>query len=320
MIIGLDIGGTTVKIGFIDGGGEIIEKWEIPTDRANQGKSIVQDITDSIMNKLMQLQLDKQQFIGIGAGAPGFINATTGFVYEAVNVGWKNFDLAGLLQKNFGLPIFVSNDANVAVLGENWKGAGGQAKNILAVTIGTGVGGGVIAGGKLIEGVNGTAGEIGHITVERNGSACNCGRNGCLETVASATGIVRQAMESIRQHPQSALAKYYEEQADLTTKDIFRLAGNGDKQCKEILEYTFDMLGLAVANMGLVINPSKILIGGGVSAAGEPMLQMIDSAFQKYALPRVYDVCDMGLARLGNDAGIIGAAFLVKQKLLGEEF
>lgn len=319
-MIGLDIGGTTVKIGFIDEQGGILERWEIPTNTKNQGISIVNDISDAITNKLATLELDKHSIIGIGVGAPGFIDVSTGFVYEAVNIGWKNFDLGGQLKEKLGLPVFISNDANVAVLGENWKGAGRQARNLIAVTLGTGVGGGVIANGEILDGVNGTAGEIGHITVEPNGYQCNCGRYGCLETIASATGIVRQAMDRISEYPTGDLAIYYKKRGNLTTRDIFELAGKGNEQCEQILYRTADVLGFVIANMGLIINPSKILIGGGVSKAGEPLLHMISNAFESYALPRVRKVCEMKIAQLGNDAGIIGAAFLVKQKLQGIEF
>lgn len=319
-IIGLDIGGTSIKIGFMNEQGKILEKWEIRTNKENRGVSIVDDITTSITSKLGTLQIDKQNIIGIGVGAPGFIDVSSGFVYEAVNIGWKNVDLAGQLRAKFGLPVFINNDANVAVLGENWKGAGHQSRNIIAVTLGTGVGGGIIANGKILDGVNGTAGEIGHFTVEPDGYLCNCGRRGCLETIASATGIHRQAMEQIRQQPESNLAVYYQEKGEITTKDIFTFAGKGDELCLQILGYTFDVLGLVIANIGLIINPSKVLIGGGVSKAGGLVRRMTNHAFEKYALPRVYEVCEMKIAQLGNDAGIIGAAFLVKQKLYGSEF
>jgi len=320
MMIGLDIGGTTVKIGILNGSGSIIEKWEIPTNTANKGISIVDDISNSVTSKLASLKIDKKTLIGIGVGAPGFIDIPTGFVYEAINIGWKNFDLGGLLKERFHLPVFINNDANVAVLGENWKGAGNQSRNLIAVTLGTGVGGGIIANGKILDGVNGTAGEIGHITVEPGGYRCNCGLRGCLETIASATGIVRQAMDKIAEYPKSDLAEFYKEEESLTTKDVFELAGKGDHLCEQILNRTADVLGSVIANTGLIINPSMVLIGGGVSKAGKPLLDLINKAFVNYALPRVSDVCEMKIAELGNDAGIIGAAFLVKQKLQGIEF
>src|SRR5690625_198964 len=217
MMIGLDIGGTTVKIGILNGSGSIIEKWEIPTNTGDKGVSIVDDISDSVTSKLASLKIDKKRLIGIGVGAPGFIDISTGFVYEAINIGWKNFVLGGLLKERFHLPVFINNDANVAVLGENWKGAGNQSRNLIAVTLGTGVGGGIIANGKILDGVNGTAGEIGPITVEPGGYRCNCGLRGCLETIASATGIVRQAMDKIAEYPKSDLAEFYKEEESLTT-------------------------------------------------------------------------------------------------------
>ncbi|WP_106497146.1 ROK family glucokinase [Lentibacillus sp. Marseille-P4043] len=313
LIIGIDIGGTTSKIGLLDLQGAIVCKWEIPTSTANNGDSIVQDIWQSISDTLSTSQI--KAVIGIGIGAPGFIDGATGLVYEAVNIGWKDFQLAAYFSSIVNLPVFVENDANIAVLGENWKGAGNQSENLIALTLGTGVGGGIIANGTILNGVNGTAGEIGHITVNPEGYPCNCGKKGCLETIASATGIVRQAMERIKQEPTSHLASFYQQSGVVTAKDIFDLAHNGDPDCKAIVERTGDVLGFAIANLATVINPSTLLIGGGVSKAGDQLLSSINSAFTKYALPRVSEVCKLKIAQLGNDAGIIGAAFLVKEKL-----
>ncbi|GGB29359.1 ROK family glucokinase [Virgibacillus dakarensis] len=313
IIIGVDIGGTTSKIGLLDQQGIIQDKWEIPTIKANNGESIVTDIWDSITDKLKTVQF--KQILGIGIGAPGFIDGATGLVYEAVNIGWKkNFQLAKLFSEITKLPVFVENDANIAVLGENWKGAGNHSENLIAITLGTGVGGGIIANGEILNGVNGTAGEIGHITVDPDGFSCNCGKKGCLETIASATGIVRQAKELAKQAPDSRLASLLQESGSITAKDVFSLAGQGDLLSKTVIERTGDVLGFAIANLATVINPSIILIGGGVSKAGDQLITIIKSAFHKYALPRVSDVCDIKVAQLGNDAGIIGAAYLVLQK------
>ncbi|GAA0602470.1 glucokinase [Virgibacillus siamensis] len=310
ILIGIDVGGTTVKIGIINEIGNILDKWEIPTNTDNQGKSILSDIWESIRNKV-----SLENVAGIGIGVPGFIDQDTGDVYEAVNIGWKQVELAKIMKEMSGLPVFVENDANAAVLGENWKGAGGQVKNLIAITVGTGIGGGIIANGSILNGVSGTAGEIGHITMDRDGSPCNCGRNGCLETISSATGIVRQANEKIAENPGSALANLYDEQGDLTAKDIFQLADSGDTLSKTIIEHASDVLGLAIANLAVVINPSRILIGGGVSKAGADFVNLINDAFHKFTLAKAGEVCELRLAQLGNDAGIIGAAFLVKQKL-----
>lgn len=314
-ILGIDIGGTTIKIGIINEDGNIHSKWEIPTNIENQGASIATDAWSSIVEKLESLDIDKEAIQGIGIGAPGFIDEETGLVYKAVNIGWENFDLASQFRELADLPVYVANDANVAALGENWRGAGNQADNLIAVTLGTGVGGGIIANGAMISGENGTAGEIGHITIDPDGYECNCGRKGCLETITSATGMVRQGMALIEKHPESPLAKHYEEHGNITTKEIFDLANNGDQLCEQIIHHTADVLGFAISNIAAVINPSKILIGGGVSQAGESFIRLIETQFKKYALPRVSEICEFKIAELGNDAGMIGAAYLVKEKL-----
>ncbi|AXI09461.1 glucokinase [Oceanobacillus zhaokaii] len=315
ILVGIDIGGTTVKLGFINTQGDILKKWEIPTNVANAGNGIIDDIWNSIQTEIDQEDMKNKTILGLGVGAPGFIDTKTGYVYVAVNIGWKNFDLAQQLKEKSGLPVFVENDANLAALGENWLGAGEQADNMIAITLGTGVGGGIIANGKALNGENGMSGEIGHITIDPNGYLCNCGRKGCLETIASATGIVRQAMEEINNNTNSSLASLYENNGKLTAKDVFDLASKGDPACEAIVNRTMDILGLTIANMCTLINPSKVLIGGGVSKAGDQLLTKITVAFEKYALPRIKEACEIRIAKLGNDAGIIGGAFLVKQKL-----
>ncbi|RFA32815.1 glucokinase [Virgibacillus dokdonensis] len=315
IIIGMDIGGTTAKLGLISNDGVIISKWEIPTNTNDGGKHIVDDIWNSVRQKLKHLHYNEEQVLGIGVGAPGFIEDETGFIYEAVNIGWKNYPLGELLSNQSKLPVFVENDANVAALGENWRGAGNEVANLIAVTLGTGVGGGIIANGRVVNGEAGIGGEIGHIIMDTHGAECNCGRKGCLETIASATGIVRQAFELAENLPDSKLAKHVNIKGTITAKDVFQLANEGDVEAKQIVAHTTDILGLAIANMSVTISPAKVLIGGGVSKAGQPLLTAIAEAFKRYALPKVYQSCELKFAQLGNDAGIIGAAFLVKQKL-----
>ncbi|WP_010530988.1 ROK family glucokinase [Lentibacillus jeotgali] len=319
-IVGVDIGGTTVKIGIIDNDGNILDKWAIHTNRTNSGEFIVSDIWKSLDERLAKNAIPKKTIEGIGIGAPGFIDNDTGYVFEAVNIGWRNMPLSDELRSISGLPVFVANDANAAVMGENWKGAGGNVKNLVALTLGTGVGGGIIVNGDILNGESGMAGEIGHTTVEPDGILCNCGRRGCLETIASATGMVRQAKMKTKQHPESRLASRLESSGNITAKDIFELADAGDVPCREIIAYTADVLGLAISNASTLINPSKVLIGGGVSSAGDVFIKLIENAFRRYALTRVSDICELKLAQLGNDAGIIGAAFLVKHKLHNLKF
>lgn len=319
-IIGIDIGGTTVKIGIIYHHGDIFKKWEIPTNTSNEGKSIVNDIWHSLDQGLREELIDHSNILGIGIGAPGFLDVESGFVFEAVNIGWKNVALADQLKERSGLPVYLENDANVAVLGENWKGAGNQEKNVIAITLGTGVGGGIIANGTIVDGENGMAGEVGHMTIDPSGYMCNCGRRGCLETIVSATGIVRQATQVISKNPTSKLAKFVKEHGGITTKDIFQLAGAGDTLSEGIIQHTAEILGVFIANMAVTLNPSKVLIGGGVSKAGDQLLKKIVAVFDTYALPRAGAVCEIKIAQLGNDAGIIGSAFLVKQKALNAKF
>ncbi|WP_112181308.1 MULTISPECIES: ROK family glucokinase [Paraliobacillus] len=312
LLIGVDIGGTTIKFGIIKIEGTIIDKWEIETNKNDNAKSIPHDIWTSINLKLKKLDIDPTSILGIGVGAPGFVDVETGDVSIAVNLGWKDFKLGKVLKELSGLPVIVDNDANIAAVGENWKGSGGLADNLIAITLGTGVGGGIIANSQVINGVNGTAGEIGHIMVEPEGTPCNCGRNGCLETVASATGIVRQANEAILSGSTTSL-KDLSMLKELTAKDVFEAATSGDIVAQGIIDKVTDILGLAIANMATIINPSIIVIGGGVSKAGDKLLTPLRKAFESYTLPRIDEGCRFVIASLGNDAGIIGGAYLVKQ-------
>lgn len=311
LIIGIDIGGTSIKIGIIRAE-EIIHKWEITTNKDNQGASILLDIWKSIETKQAQMNIDKQSIIGIGVGAPGFIDSQHGIIHQAVNIGWRNFHLVEQLEELAQLPVFLTNDANAAALGEHWIGAGNGAENMIALTLGTGVGGGVIVNGQIVNGVNGAAGEIGHMTIALEGDRCNCGRIGCLETVVSATGIVRQAMEMIKENPNSDLADYYREKNYINAKAIFDLANKGNSMCENIIKHTADVLGLAIANIAIMTNPSMVLIGGGVAKAGDDFLNLIRASFNNYALRSISSNCTLKLAKLGNDAGIFGAAYLVK--------
>lgn len=308
IVIGLDIGGTTVKIGFLTRKGEILKKWQIPTNRKERGKFIVEEIWQSVLKNLPSINLDQQSIHSIVAGAPGFVDRNSGVIYEAVNIGWKNYNLAGQLKALTNVPVFIENDANLAALGENWKGAGNGVGDMIAVTLGTGVGGGIIVNGHIVNGVNGTGGEIGHINVESKGAPCNCGGMGCLETIVSATGMVRQAVELIGDHPSSQLANLYDKNGEVSAKDVFNLANKGDELSQQIIDRNTSILGSVLANLSVIVNPSVITIGGGLSQAGEPFINAIADSFRKQAMPRVSEVCSIKVAELGNDAALIGAA------------
>lgn len=312
--VGVDIGGTTIKMAFVNSYGEVVTKWEIPTNTSDAGKQITTDIARAIDEKCEELGQGKSKLAAIGMGAPGFIEMKTGFIYHAVNIGWRDFPLKDRLEMESGLPVTVDNDANIAALGEMWRGAGDGAKNLLCVTLGTGVGGGIVANGQILHGVNGMAGEIGHITsIAKGGAPCNCGKTGCLETIASATGIARIATEGLAKTPASKLQAIFDEAGAITSKDVFDAAATGDSLANEVLDEVCFHLGLALANLANALNPEKIVIGGGVSKAGDALLNKLEKQFKRFALERVAEGADFRIATLGNDAGVIGGAWLAKQ-------
>ncbi|PJN90888.1 ROK family glucokinase [Bacillus sp. mrc49] len=315
-LMGVDLGGTTTKLALINTYGEIIHKWEINTDISEKGKFITMNIAKAIDAKLEELNEPKSKLVGIGMGAPGPVDFVNGSIYEAVNLGWKDYPLKDLLEVETSLPAVIDNDANMAALGEMWKGAGNGAKDLVCVTLGTGVGGGIIHNGRIVHGTSGAAGEIGHITVIADGGApCNCGKTGCLETVASATGIVRLALEALNEDDgTSLLQQKVNEGNGVSSKLLFQCAKDGDSLSKAVVDKVGNYLGLALSHVGNVMNPDKIVIGGGVSQAGGILLDTVRAAFEKYAFKRVGKSTKISLATLGNDAGVIGAAWLIKNQ------
>jgi glucokinase len=316
-LVGVDLGGTTIKMAFINHYGEIIHKWEIPTDISEQGKNIPTDIAKAIDRKLAEVGQTKSKLAAIGIGAPGPVNTENGSIYVAVNLGWHDFPLQDRLEMETSLPVVVDNDANIAAIGEMWKGAGEGAKDLLCVTLGTGVGGGVIANGEIVHGVNGAAGEIGHVTsVPEGGAPCNCGKTGCLETVASATGVVRLAMTALETtKTPSVLREAYQKNEAITAKMIFDAAKEKDELALTVVNELAFHLGLALANLANGLNPEKIVIGGGVSKAGDTLLTPLKEQFRRFAFPRVAEGAELTIATLGNDAGVIGGAWLAKEKI-----
>ncbi|GFH40293.1 ROK family glucokinase [Lactococcus insecticola] len=311
-IIGIDLGGTTIKFGILTISGEVQDKWAIETNIIGNGKNIVPDIIRAINHRLDLYKLDKSDFIGIGMGSPGSVDIDKNTVKGAYNLGWEELQEVGReIEVGVGLPFAIDNDANVAALGERWVGAGENNPDVIFMTLGTGVGGGIIAAGNLIHGVAGAGGEIGHVTVDPDGFDCTCGKKGCLETVASATGVVRVARQ---------LAEEYEGESDIkaaidngetvTSKDIFIAAEAGDKFADSVVETVGKYLGLAAGNLGNTLNPDSIVIGGGVSAAGEFLRARVEKYFKVFTFPQVRESTKVKIAELGNDAGIIGAASL----------
>ncbi|HEM4280229.1 TPA: ROK family glucokinase [Streptococcus suis] len=313
-IIGIDLGGTSVKLAILTTEGEIQEKWSIKTNILDDGSHIVPDIIESIQHRFETHGLTKDDFLGVGMGSPGVVDSEAGTVIGAYNLNWKTLQLVkDQFESALGLPFFIDNDANVAALGEQWVGAGNNNPNVVFMTLGTGVGGGVIAAGNLIRGVKGAGGELGHITVDFDEPfACTCGKKGCLETVASATGIVNLSRRYADQYAGDAkLKQMIDDGQDVTAKDVFDLAKEGDDLALIVYRHFSEYLGVACANIAAVLNPAYIVLGGGVSAAGEFLLDGVRKVFAENSFPQIKESTQIVLATRGNDAGVLGAASLV---------
>ncbi len=306
--IGIDVGGTTVKIGIFGIDGSLLEKWEVPTRKEENGKYILSDVAASIQEKLREQNISIEDVEGAGIGVPGPV-MPDGYVEVCVNLGWRDKNPQEELQKLLGVPVFSGNDANVAALGEMWQGGGKGYKDIVMVTLGTGVGGGVILNEKIISGKHGLGGEIGHIHVrDEEKEYCNCGGQGCLEQVASATGIAREARRVLAARKEESSMRTFGDA--ITAKDVLDCAKAGDELAGVVMETVSRYLGLVLAQVALTIDPEAFVIGGGVSKAGPFLLEGIQKYYDKYTAISANKAI-ITLAKLGNDAGIYGSARLV---------
>lgn len=305
-VFGVDIGGTSVKLGLFDELGTVIDKWEIPTRTDDSGSHILPDIAESIQSKMKEKKIEKDQIAGVGVGAPGPID-NEGVVHCAVNLGWGTFSIRDTLSSLLELPVMAGNDANVAALGEMWKGGGLGSRDMIMVTLGTGVGGGIIINGRMLTGSTGAGGEIGHVHVEDNETqACNCGNYGCLEQYSSATGITRLANKLLEESNKDSLLRT----GEVSAKAVFDAVKEKDALAIEVAKQFGKYLGDCLANVSGVVNPEVIVLGGGVSKAGEILIDFIKPNFDKNVFHGSRNV-KFTLATLGNDAGIYGAAKLV---------
>lgn len=303
---GVDIGGTTVKMGLFQTDSVLVDKWEIPTRKELAEDVILSDIAYAIRERLIQYQVQKDDVVGIGVGVPAAVTGE-GFVKQVANLGWKEKDVKKELEELTGIEVKVANDANIAALGEMWKGGGEGYKSLVMVTLGTGVGGGIILNGQILTGTNGGGGEIGHILANRNETeCCGCGKKGCLEQYASATGIARLAKNILAENTRDTILN----KEDVSAKTVFDAVKAGDEVAIEVAEQFGAYLGYALADLGAVLDPEIFVIGGGVSKAGEILFTYV----KKYYEERTFFTCKnvkFALAKLGNDAGIYGAAKLV---------
>lgn len=307
-LYGVDLGGTTVKLGLFTLTGELIEKFQIPTDTTNNGENILPDIKDAIFKNMEKHKIDRIEIKGIGIGVPGPVS--NGIVNRCVNLGWGVVNVKEILCELTKINVIVSNDANVAGLGELWKGGGLGCSNLVFITLGTGVGGAVILDNKIIEGCIGAGGEIGHAPTIDSEFLCNCGNISCLETVVSATGVVRLTKKYLNETQELSVLR---NKVNLSAKDVFDAAKNNDPIALKTINNFGKNLGYICAVIGATINPQAFVFGGGVSKAGEIILEYVKKYFKNYAFFALQETTEFKLAKLGNDAGIYGCAFLAKQ-------
>ncbi len=300
---GVDLGGTTVKIAYFDEAGTLLQKWEIPTVTADGGKQILPDIAASVHDFLERNGIDRTHIVGIGIGVPGPVDGE-GVVNKCINLGWGVFNIAQALSELTGFPVKAGNDANVAALGEFWKGGGQGCRNMVFATLGTGVGGGIVIDGKLLHGAHGSGGEIGHMVLNREETErCGCGKQGCVEQYCSATGIVRMAKKHLEASGADSSLRAL---SQITCKDIFDAGKAGDGVALEILEHYYSLLGEFLADLCCVVNPEAVVLGGGVSKAGQVLIDGTKPYFMKQVFHAAANV-QFHLAVLGNDAGAYGA-------------
>lgn len=305
---GIDVGGTTVKLGLFTTEGALLDKWEIPTRKENNGANILSDVAESVQAKMEEKNIAKEDVVGVGIGVPGPA-MDNGYVPVCVNLGWKDKNPADELSALLSIPVKVGNDANVAALGEMWKGGGEGFSDVVLLTLGTGVGGGIIMNGEIAPSHRGLGGELGHITVNPDEeAACNCKNHGCLEQYASATGVVRTAKKLLSSSDEPSSLR---ELADVTAKDVFDAAKSGDSLALQAVEILGKYLGLVISTAALTVDPDVFVIGGGVSKAGQILIDVIEKYYHKFTPIAGENTVPIVLAQLGNDAGIYGAAKMV---------
>jgi glucokinase len=306
-LLGIDLGGTNVKVAVVTRDGVVIAKEKVKTHAKRGLDHVIQTMADAALGLLAKSGIDKSAILAAGIGAPGPMNWQTGIVYAPPNLpGWKDVPLAQLMQDRLGIRSFVDNDANCACYGEFWRGAGRDVQHMCLMTLGTGVGGGIVIWGRLLRGLDGTAGEIGHMTVEHNGRPCGCGSHGCLEAYASATGLVRTAMEGLDNGVETALRGFLPD--DVTSRTIAELARDGDLFCTSVVQETGRWLGVAAADLINLLNPEMIAFAGGLADAGDILFDPIRGTAKAMAFEVPARRARIVRAELGTNAGVIGAA------------
>ena len=309
--VGIDLGGTNIVAGVVDEGYNIVAKASTKTNCPRPEKEIADDIAKMALEAVKNAGLTIDQIEWVGVGTPGIANSSTGIIEYSNNLGFKNTPMVKYIQETIDKPVFIENDANAAAYGEFVAGAAKGAKNAVCITLGTGVGGGIIIDGKIYAGSNFAGAEIGHTVIEVDGAQCSCGRKGCFEAYSSATGLIRMTKESMAEHPDSVMNKMAQERGKVTARTSFDCMRAGDKYAKDVVDKYIKYLAAGITNTINIFQPDVLCIGGGVCNEGDPLLLPMKALVEKEVYTRDSEKnCEIVIAKLGNDAGIIGAAFL----------
>lgn len=303
-VVGVDLGGTKIYTALVDLDGNIVKEVTVKTE-AKKGEAVVLDkILKTIDDVLIETDIDEIKAIGVGS--PGPLDVENGLIVYTPNLPFKNFNIVKPIKEKYKIDTYLDNDANVATLSEYMFGAGKGSKNMVYVTVSTGIGGGAILNGSLFRGSTSNALEIGHITVMKGGPRCGCGNTGCAEALASGTAIMKRAKEALESKVETSLKNYEE----VTAKEVFLEAEKGDKVSQDILNDALSYLGITISNIANSFDPDKIIIGGGVSEAGRIVFDKIDYEMERRCLKTIYNNCKIEKAVLGSKAGVLGAAAL----------
>jgi len=306
--IGVDLGGTSIKTGICDQNGQLLKVIETPTQTELGTDAVLNNIAASTRLIIKESPYSWDQVQGIGAGVPGFMDFEEGFMHLSPNLPLTNVPMKKILEEKLGKTVVINNDANVAALGEAWSGAGKGVNILVCYTLGTGVGGGIVIHGKILQGSSGMGGELGHMAIvpDLEATQCGCGQMGCLETVSSATGIIRMAKDAVERGDRTMLVDV----VSITAKDVFDAAKAGDETANRIVKRAAYYLGKSIATLAVTVNPDRFVLGGGVSNAGDLILNPVREVFQKFTPAKAQENVDIVIAKLGNNAGVIGAAGL----------
>ncbi len=323
-IVGVDLGGTTVNVGVVPfDGGPVLGMRSVPTEADKGPKFVVDRIVDLIRDAMRDAQNEagivEDAFVGIGLGSPGPLDRRTGTVIDTPNLGWRNFPLRDLISNAVGLEAELDNDANAATLGEWWQGAGQGVSTLVGVTLGTGIGGGIVLDGRVFHGISDVAGEVGHMTIDSTGRRCKCGNYGCLEAYASGPAIAARAVEGLQSGEPSLLPSMVRgELARITAETVYEAIVAGDDYAKEVMRDTAKFLGTGIANLINILNPGMVVISGGVTRAGDRLLEPLKKEVRRRAFSHASENCQIVTSSLGSMVGVIGAACMFRQERFGD--